>query len=152
MSGVDAGTAALVRVEAIERNGGGTPEAADLRLVLADLLGFAEQGRDVDSAAIYGRGPKAAVDLRLSDGELISFDAYADICAGSRLSTVLATTASINRAFTNEQARRIACLIRWLAERYDENTEDAELLDLGREYRRVAPREVIDLDAQASRW
>ena len=152
MSRIDTSTAALLRVEAIERNGGDVPDSGDLRLVLTDLLGFAEHDREVDSAAIYGRGPKAAVDLRLVGGETISFEAYADICTGSRLSTMLATTASVNRGFTNEQARRVACLIRWLAERHEQNSEDADLLELGREYRRVAPREVIELDVQSSRW
>ncbi len=100
---------------------------------------------------IYGCGPKAAVDL-LSGDDVIRFDTCADICTGNRLSTALATAASINRPFKNEQARRIACLIRCLAERHEKNSEDAELRELGREYRRVAPREVIDLDRQESRW
>jgi hypothetical protein len=151
MTGVDVGTAAHLRVEAAERNGG-TPAEDDLRVVLSDLLGLTERGRHVEAAAIYGRGPKATVDLRLAGGEVIGFDSYADICNGTRLSAVLATTASVNQPFKSEDARRIACLVRWLAERHEEDAEDEALVELGREYRRVAPREVIDLDMQADRW
>jgi hypothetical protein len=148
---VDSGTAALIRVENVERNGG-TADPEDLRIALAILLGLAERGRAVEAASIYGRGPKAAVDLRLSGGEVVSFDTYSDVCAGSRLSAVLATTVGINRPFRNDEARRVACLIRWLAERHEEGSEDAELLDLAREYLRVARRIEVDFGAQLSRW
>jgi hypothetical protein len=83
---------------------------------------------------------------------VVGFDSYNDVCTGSRLSAVLATTVGINRPFNNNDARRVACLIRWLAERHEEGSEDAELLDLAREYLRVVRHIEVDFGEQASRW
>lgn len=125
---------------------------------LTDRLGLAELGLEVVGATVFGTlGPRASVDLRLSDGRKITFERFGDIAKPAMLTTYLVTTVGVARSFKAPQAVAIAALIQRLADHQVEASADEAAREWGSDYLRAAPMLEVDLsgatpESQAERW
>jgi hypothetical protein len=132
--------------------GNGQPEADDIPAWLTGQLGLSEAGLQVVGAEVFGRGPNASVDLRLSDGASLTFERFADVAKPAALSAYLVTVTGVYRAFKGPDAGVIAAAIHRLANHHAEASADEAAREWGAEYLRVAPVLTVDLNDQEERW
>jgi hypothetical protein len=136
-------------------NGHGKPlpnSPDELRAQLTERLGLADVGLEVVSATVFGRALSASVDLRLSGGQTITFERYADVTKPAILAAYLATTVGVSASFKGPDAIAVAVLIQRLADHQDEASADEAAREWGCEFLRIAPTLELDLGDQAERW
>lgn len=134
-------------------NGNGKPTSPEeLCSELTDRLGLGGVGLAVTGATVFGKGPRASVDLRLSDGQTITFERYGDVTKPATLMAYLATTVGVSVKLKGEDAIATAVLIQRLADHQAEAGADAAAREWGCELLRIAPTMDVDLSDQAGRW
>jgi hypothetical protein len=124
-----------------------TESTDDLRAWLTGQLGVPVVGVDV-----FGRGPNASVDIRLSDGLALKVERFADIAKPAALAAHLVTTCGVYKTFKGPEAGEIAAAVFRLAKHHHETDADDVAREWGREYLRNAPTQDVDLNDQAARW
>lgn len=130
--------------------------AVDPRDTLTALLELGAAGMTVTGADVFGRGPKASVDLNLKAAAgttaTIQFERFSDIGQGSKLTAYLVTCTGVAKSFSNQQAAMVAACVFQIAQHHESLTEDESARDWGLEYLRLAVTQELDLDDQADRW
>jgi hypothetical protein len=111
-----------------------------------------EAGLRVVGADVYGRGPTARVDLRLSEGRPLTFERFGDLAKPAALAAHLVTEAGVWRTFKGPEAGAIAAAVFRLAEHRAEAEGDENARELGGEFLRLAGAIDVDLADQAERW
>lgn len=131
-------------------NGAGTPE--EIRERLADMLGLGDVGRTIVGAELFGRGPAASVDLRLSGDLKITFERFGDVSKPAALTAHLMSSVGVAKVFKAPDAAIVGALIFQLARHHGEHTEDEAAREWGCEFLRLANWRDVDLADQEDRW
>ena len=134
------------------RDNGKADESSALCAWLTDALGLDVAGLKVTGAEVFGRGPKASVDVHLSDGARLTFDRFSDIPKPTMLVAYLVTQTGVPVAVNGAEAGQIAAAIFQLAQHHTEASEDEAAREWGCEYLRIAAQLAVDLSDQADRW
>ena len=129
-----------------------TPNTAAMLRTLSELLGITEVGLLVVGVTIFGAGPKASVDIELSNGTTMYVERFADVTMATKLSTIVVTYTGTPVKITGGQATQAAALMRRLAELHDVMTGDDIAWDWGTTCLQSAEAVAVDLRDQASRW
>jgi hypothetical protein len=119
---------------------------------LAALLELPSVDVQIRGATLFGHGSKAAVEIRLSNGEALSFDSVRDMTRPANLiAEVVACTGAIPK-IRQPDAMRAVSMLRSLAEREIVLTDNDEALEWGETYLTASQPLEVNLNDQAERW
>jgi hypothetical protein len=100
---------------------------------------------------MFGRGPGASVDLRLSGDLCFRFERFSEITSGTALTAHLASF-GVARTFNAQRAALAGALISRLANHHESESKDSISREWGLEFLRLARVLEVKLDDQADRW
>lgn len=119
---------------------------------LTALLDLASAGPSVRGARVVGRGSRASVDLRLSDGTTVEFEKVADLGNAGRLALEIAACTGVTPKLKAPQALRAVALVRALAEHEEVYTADQITAEWGTSFLQAADTLTVDMADQVQRW
>ena len=128
-------------------------ELDQMRKVLAEAIGVAEGGLGVERVVLLGDGPRAYVEIHLTDETVLRCDRFGDLMSPARLMALVTTTTGIKVVgIKPAQATQAVALMRRLAEVHQATREEDTARDYGRDFLHRAPTLDVDLDDQGERW
>jgi hypothetical protein len=128
---------------------GGVKEALD---AMSSVAGIAAHGVCFEQVRIVGQtGMRGSVDLRLSNGEELSFGSLRDLASARTLGMELTYAIGAEIQLDDDRIRRLVALLRTAAQRIQSNT-DVEVSFMWAGYLQGVERLKVDLDVREKRW
>ena len=128
------------------------PDAIEAAAQLEALLDLPALGLSIVSADIYGSGSRAAVEIRLSNGETMSFDAVREMTQPGLLAAELVACTGALPKLTKAAALKATALVRTIARTHRTTTDNEAAVEWGVSYLQHAEVLDFDLNDQAGRW
>jgi hypothetical protein len=119
---------------------------------LAECLQVAEARLRVTKVELYGTGPRALVEIHLSDGQVLTCDRFGDLMQAAKLNALVTTTIGHATAIKGPGAAQACALIRRLAEVHEAQTERDITLDWVSDFLSHADERVVNFGDQADRF
>ncbi len=147
-------SAAGLEVPKASRNG--TSPAADsdrpAAQQLAELFDLPTVGMTIAGADIYGSGSRAAVEIKLSNGETMTFDQLREMAQPGLLAAELVACTGAMPKLTKPVALKAIALVRTIARTHRTMTDNDAAIDWGVTYLQGADVLDFDLNDQGARW
>lgn len=119
---------------------------------LAALFDLPSAGVTIRGADIYGSGSRAAVEIQLSNGDVMTFDQLRDMAnAGILAAELVACTGAIPK-ITKATALLGVSLVRTIARHHRAMSDNDAAIEWGVSYLQAADTLDFDLGDQAERW
>lgn len=119
---------------------------------LGVLLALPSVEVEIRGAQMFGSGSRAALEIKLSNGEVMTFDQLKDMANLANLSAELVACSGATPKLTKQSALTAVALTRRLAEHYETDTDNDLAVEWGVSFMQAAQHEDFDLDDQADRW
>ncbi len=132
-----------------------TTEEDDVALAtvkLATLFDLPALGIKVLGADTFGSGSRAAAEIKLSNGEVMTFDTLRDMANAGNLAAELAACTGATPKLTKADALAAISLVRTIARTHRAMTDNDAAIDWGTNYLQAAAVIDFDLDDQRQRW
>jgi hypothetical protein len=119
---------------------------------LADLLDLKSIGITVVAADIYGAGSRASVEIRLSNGEVMTFDQLREMTQPGLLAAELVACTGATPKLSKPIALQATSLVRAIARTHRTMSDNDAAIEWGVGYLQHAEVLDFDLNDQADRW
>jgi hypothetical protein len=119
---------------------------------LAGLFGLLSVGVTILGADIYGSGSRAAVEIRLSNGEVMTFDQLREMANAGILAAELVACTGATPKLAKPSALRAIALVRTIARQHRTMSDNDVAIEWGVTYLQAVDVLDMDLGNQADRW
>lgn len=130
----------------------GSPLTRDATEQLAGLLGLVDVGVTVLGADIFGSGSRAAVEIRLSNGETMTFDTLREMTQPGILAAELVACTGATPKLAKPHALKVTALVRMIARTHRTMSDNDAAIEWGVGYLQGAEVLDFDLNDQGERW
>jgi hypothetical protein len=127
-------------------------ELDQMRRVLAEVLQVAEAGLGVARVELYGVGPRAFVEIHLTNGVVLECERFGELMQPAKLNALVTTTIGPATAIKGPQAAQACALIRRLAEIHEAQGEREITFDWASDFLSQATERLTNLGDQAERF
>lgn len=119
---------------------------------LSAILDLESQDVSVLQIRTFGHGSRAAVEIVLSNNEVMSFDSIRDMTRPANLAAELVACTGATPKLTGARAIQVASLVRKLADAQKTMSDNEIAVEWGSSYLQSSDVVDLDMDDQGQRW
>jgi len=116
------------------------------------LLGLPSVGISIRGANMWGSGSRASVEMTLSNGEVMTFDALRDMANMGMLAAELVACTGATPKLTKAASLRAVALMRSIGHQHRTMSDNDVAIEWGTSYLQAAEVLECDMENQADRW
>lgn len=121
-------------------------------VLLADLFELPLHGLTILGADVFGSGSRASVEIKVSNGEVMSFDQVREMANPNILAAELVACTGATPKITKPNALRAIALVRAMARQHNTMSDNDAAREWGAAYLQAAMLIDFDMDDQRDRW